>query len=649
MLETVTSNTGEIILQELTGEAMIYNNLMVAPFGTRGQAFSSEPTGDGEVVLANNLAVGGIVINGREPEQMENIFVTEDRQSFPQFAQAQDSVFFQTFAFSSVDDFKQFYGLRATSPALNAGANDLAPATDLNGVARPIDAIVDIGAYEGAVEGVGPLPEDQRLRAFALSTPTSLMVDGDKDGLYTGQTEQITKLIAGSTTNSADLSAQWTAAYNDRALYILVDVRDDSLRGPGDNPAGADGIELYFDADNAAGDTLDADDRRFIVSYGDNNRIVNATDEDVAGTEVAVVDNAAGYSVEVAIPWELLDVTPADSLIIGFDVQVIDTDTNRDSTEATLAWAASDTLARTNPSRLGELMLLEVEAPPTIQGTTDSIVIDGLADEAYEGVTVYDLVNQVQPGIENTEDFRADWRALWDTSGLYVFITVVDDVLINDSQNWYEDDGVEIYIDAENDKATSYDANDHQIVVAYDSMMDTIYDTKGNLGTGARSAIAATDSGYTVEAYIPWTALSISPSVGTFLGFDVHGIDDDAGEGGNDGKLAWFTTIDESFKNPSLFGTVILGDLSTSVRNLQPAGDWLSISPNPTQGALRYQFDVLRQGNLTLHDFQGRLLQSRRVSGSSGELQLGNLPNGVYLLTVRDGKEWARQRIVVQH
>ena len=650
VLEKYTGNTGEIILQVLGGEAEVYNNLMVSASGTRAQAFSSQTVGDGQVVLANNLILGGLVFNGEEPEQTENILVTEDRQSFPQFAQVQDSTFFQTFSFTSVDDFKQFFGLRATSPAINQGGNDLAPAADLNGVARPVDAIVDIGAYEGPVEGVGALPADRRLQAFTVSTPSPLKVDGRKDGLYTGNTQQITKLTVGEVDSRADLSGNWTSAYTEEKIYVLVTVQDDTLRNNSVNTYEDDGVELFFDGNNAAGSTYDADDRQFIVGWNDGNTITNYTTGEVDGAEVFVRDVAGGYVVEVAIPWALLGVTPADSLTIGFDVQINDDDGDEADVDrdGKLAWAGNEDIGWQNPSVFGLLTLSEVEALPIIPGTTAAITIDGQLDAAYADSEVFELLNEVKPGIQDAADFSANWRAVWATSGLYFVVQVTDDTLINDSPNWYDDDGVEIYIDAGNEKSLTYDSNDHQIVVEYGS--DTIYDTKNQLGPGALSAIELTDGGYTVEAFIPWSALGIDPTAGTFIGLDVHGIDDDAGEAGNDGKLAWFATIDESFKNPSLFGTVLLGDIiTTGLRQHPQAGDWLSVSPNPTSGSLRYQFARFREAQLFLHDLDGRLLQRQTVSGTGGELQLNGLPNGVYLLTIRDGAEWARQRVIVQH
>jgi hypothetical protein len=643
VLQEFTSGSGEIILQVLGGEALVYNNLMVSEFAFAGNAFSSQTVGDGEVVLANNLAVGEVVLSGDEPELTENLFVTRDRRSYPQFAQARDSVFFQTFAFSSVDDFKPFFGLRESSPGINAGANDLAPAVDLNGVARPIDALVDIGAYEGAVAGVGDLPADERLTGIAVTTPSALEVDGTKDGLYVGPTYQITKQVAGEIDDRSDLSGSWTAAYTASKLYLYVEVKDDSLSANDGSGILSDNIEFYFDGDNSAGGTSGIDDASFTIDRTGNYLIATGEPPRIA---VAARDTDAGYALEVAFDWSELSVMPADSLLIGFDVRIADGDPDEE-TVAKLAWAANVDTPGIDSTVLGLLQLIEVEAVPSIAAARDTVAVDGMMDSTYAVATAYPLRYEIQPGIADSTDFSGNWRALWDPAGLYFLVEITDDILINDSDNWYEDDGVEIYIDAGNEKATTYDENDHQIVVEYGG--DTIYDTKGNLGSGASSKVLDTEAGYTVEAFIPWTALGIDPSAGYFLGLDVHGIDDDAGGGGNDGKLAWFTTLDESFQNPALFGTAFLAESEPNALSHGPApGDWLRISPNPTTGSLRYAFDSPRRGELLLHDLRGRELLRRRVNGGRGELRLDHLPNGTYLLSVRtiDGS-WARGKVLV--
>ena len=613
VLQEFTTNTGEIILQVLGDEAEVYNNVGVSEFGFQSQAFSSQTVTDtAEVILANNLFLGSTVYNGADPQLTENQFVTEDRQSYPAFANAQDSVFFQTFEFTSVNDFRQFFGLREGSPAIDAGANDLAADTDLNGIPRPIGPLVDIGAYEGPVMGVGELPEDRRLLARAVSSPDAIAVDGRKDGLYTGRTQAITKQTVGEADRD-DLSGSWTAAYTETELFVLVEVADDSLRSGIDE----DGVRLYFDPNNAAGDTIDADDVIISVDYGADTYSGSGSGGDFLGQASSRVRDG-GYAIEVAVPWSQLGIVPTDSLRFGFDVQIVDTDADDEDPASTIAWAASRVGADTLPALLGELQLIEVAAPPRIAGTRETITVDGVRDSIYATAVTYVLGNEVQPGIEDEDDFSGNWTALWDSSGIYFLVDITDDVLVNDSDNWFEDDGVEIYIDARNEKATTYDDNDYQLVIEYGGDT-TIYDTKGKMLEGATSAITEGDGGYVVEAFIPWTALGVTPSVGYFIGLDVHGIDDDQGGGGNDGKLAWFTTLDESFKNPALFGTAFLGDIGTdATRNFLPAGDWLTVAPNPTAGTLRYTLDAPRQATVQLHDLNGRLLRQRSVHTDRG-------------------------------
>ena len=67
------------------------------------------------------------------------------------------------------------FHLQATSPAINAGTNDFAPADDFDGVIRPVGAIVDIGPYEyGGTPIVAiddPVVPDDFNTAVSITTP----------------------------------------------------------------------------------------------------------------------------------------------------------------------------------------------------------------------------------------------------------------------------------------------------------------------------------------------------------------------------------------------------------------------------------------------------------------------------------------------
>jgi hypothetical protein len=64
--------------------------------------------------------------------------------------------------------------------------------------------------------------------------------------------------------------------------------------------------------------------------------------------------------------------------------------------------------------------------------------------------------------VTNSADLSGNFKALWDNTYLYVLADITDDKLVNDSPNIYDDDGVEVYVDINNDKATTYGSNDVQ-------------------------------------------------------------------------------------------------------------------------------------------------------------------------------------------
>jgi hypothetical protein len=78
-------------------------------------------------------------------------------------------------------------------------------------------------------------------------------------------------------------------------------------------------------------------------------------------------------------------------------------------------------------------------------------------------------------------------------------------------------------------------------------------------------------------------------------------------------------------------------------------------SPNPTAGLLQLQFQAEEAGSLVIqvNDLQGRVLYTREVADFNGmfneSLDLGGLPAGPVLLTVRQGDRVYTHRVVLQH
>jgi hypothetical protein len=173
--------------------------------------------------------------------------------------------------------------------------------------------------------------------------------------------------------------------------------------------------------------------------------------------------------------------------------------------------------------------------------------IDGNLSE-----TGWNLANTASKTTIGTPNNTVTFGAMWNSTTLFVGVRVLDGNLFNDSANTWEDDSVEIYIDANNNKGTTYDSFDRQFVKGYN---DTAL---GGIGsqTGVAHAWAAVTGGYSVELAIPWSNLGVTPTAGMTIGFDV-GYNDDDNAGARDAQAVWWGNIND-YNNTSAFGSLVL-------------------------------------------------------------------------------------------
>jgi len=163
------------------------------------------------------------------------------------------------------------------------------------------------------------------------------------------------------------------------------------------------------------------------------------------------------------------------------------------------------------------------------------------------------------------EDLSASFKTLWDNQGLYLLVDVVDDKAINDSVEFWLDDCVEVFIDADNSKSEVYEDKDYQYYFTWEGSRFTAAGGQGesrhNKIDGVKSAASPTDKGYRFLITLPWSTLGVTPRVGTRIGFDVHVNDDDDG-GDRDTKLMWHTENDIAWQQPKALGTIELAGLA---------------------------------------------------------------------------------------
>ena len=196
----------------------------------------------------------------------------------------------------------------------------------------------------------------------------------------------------------------------------------------------------------------------------------------------------------------------------------------------------------------------------TIKQATVAPVIDGIADDAWSAAEKIKLTNVLYKPASSPNDLSANFKTMWDQNNLYLFVDVADDVLKNDASNPWDNDSVEVFIDATNGKAASYGPTDYSYIFIWDKTSPKIQETKQNRTEGVQYAMVTTNTGYQLEVKFPWSTLGTKPRTGAKIGLDVHVNDNDTG-GKRDKKITWHAMHDNSWENPQTFGNAQLGGL----------------------------------------------------------------------------------------
>lgn len=129
----------------------------------------------------------------------------------------------------------------------------------------------------------------------------------------------------------------------------------------------------------------------------------------------------------------------------------------------------------------------------------------------------------------------AQFQVLHDADNIYLFAHVIDDAVQTDSQQTYDDDSINLYLDVKNDRSGAYATDDHELIVSADA---TWWDYgPATALPDLTAARALTSTGWNVELRLSKTGLNAT--VGSAIGFD-FGLNDDDDGMGYDGYGLWF-------------------------------------------------------------------------------------------------------------
>ncbi|MCB9788618.1 MAG: DUF4091 domain-containing protein [Deltaproteobacteria bacterium] len=389
----------------------------------------------------------------------------------------------------------------------------------------------------------------------------------------------------------------WDADY----LYLSADVKDGELQAwtTGDDAylRNSDSVELLLDPLHSAKKWPGSDARQVIASVTEH--ILDASGAgwtadrglDMAIVRSVVVDGSVGgggsdkgYTVELAIPWSGIGVTPTAGMVMGGNLALNDA-TSKAWTRSG-SWTGSSGYSK--PSSWKDLVLdapawapvgtPAPEAPVCLtvscadRGASCGAIDDGCggvldcggcADGEVCGLTADNVCTRptrpfraipraagkvaidgelsefaAVPAIAlQSGDASANVYLQWDATSLYVGASVLDSGLHtpgsgDDGELWFAD-AIEVMLDPLWTATAAPDADDRHVIV---SAAGDLLDAQGagatedrSLSMGITRAVtrfgilddAASDIGYVVELAIPWTSLGITPAAGAVFGADL--------------------------------------------------------------------------------------------------------------------------------
>ncbi len=160
-------------------------------------------------------------------------------------------------------------------------------------------------------------------------------------------------------------------------------------------------------------------------------------------------------------------------------------------------------------------------------------VIDGVLNDGWK-------LNRVVSKIVDSEPLAyGRFGLMSDADNLYVAMQVFDDKLVPDSGEYssqHTEDTIEVHIDAGNERAEKYDANDTQLRFGiggkpYCGNKTSPFDV-------ATCKSTVTEDGYILEIAIPWKDVYAEYEEGKAFGFEIC-INDCSASGIRDGVMAW--------------------------------------------------------------------------------------------------------------
>ncbi|WP_336923388.1 endo-1,4-beta-xylanase [Aquipuribacter sp. SD81] len=303
---------------------------------------------------------------------------------------------------------------------------------------------------------------------------------------------------------AADFQLRWGGD----ALTVYAEVADTTVDG-------GDAVEV------AVGESTWRVARDGTVSGGDGGSAVTGATDD-------------GWRVALRVP-----LAAAQGDTVAFDLRVLDGGGTDGGTVT--GW--------NEPGTLGTLTLVEPLSFARAVEATTAPVVDGEVDDVWSSAEVVTTDTQVS----GSGGATAEVRTLWQGQTLYVLAEVSDPVLDATGSDPWQQDSVELFVDAGNVRNGPYRYDDTQIRISYENTVSFGTGDEGFQANRLDSATSVVDGGYVVEASV---GLLESGGLGTFHGFDVQV--NDAADGARTGIRSWADPTGLGYQTTSRWGVLEL-------------------------------------------------------------------------------------------
>lgn len=364
-------------------------------------------------------------------------------------------------------------------------------------------------AFWGVVEP-DKLPVINKEFNIAQGSP---VIDAETDEIWanTGKTLN----LEGNEFLGGEVKLSWD---NDN-IYLYGVINDQSI-----NPE--DSIEIFLDKKNNKAETAQKDIKHYQIKRNGNSEL-----------EAVVDGKEDSYLFEAKIPVKSTSLAQGDK--VGFDIRINDLES-----ETSIVWNDFTTNQEVGAENYGTLVLQE--APVVTKAVYGSPEIDAEFDQIWE------KANSISTEITISGDnpATAEVRTMWDENTLYIYAEVADSFLSAESEQAYQQDSIEIFVDENNDKSTEYQSEDTQYRINY--LNEHSFNPQRD---GLKSETRETETGYIVEAAVPFVEITVEE--GQIIGFDFQVNDDANGDGSRDGVTIWNDQSGEGWRNMSGLGNLI--------------------------------------------------------------------------------------------